>query len=100
MSEVISATEARVHFGEVMRRATEQQQPVIVERDGKPAVVILSIAAYERLLAAQQEPPAWRVLVERARERIHADLGDRRLPPADEIVRQGREERDGHVDLR
>ncbi len=45
----MSATEARVHFGELMRRVVEGQEPVIVERGGKPKVVVLSVAEYERL---------------------------------------------------
>jgi len=40
MDKTISATQARIHFGEVMQDA--QNGPVIVERDGKPQVVILS----------------------------------------------------------
>jgi prevent-host-death family protein len=30
----ISATEARIHFGELIREAKEENQPYIVERDG------------------------------------------------------------------
>jgi prevent-host-death family protein len=45
MEHVVSATEARIHFGELMRRAVEKQVPTIVERGGEPHVVILSVAA-------------------------------------------------------
>ena len=37
MNQTVSATEARVHFGKIMRRA--KSGPVIVERDGKADVV-------------------------------------------------------------
>jgi len=45
----ISATEARIHFGEVIKRAYAGEH-VIVERDSIPVVVILSFPNYERLL--------------------------------------------------
>lgn len=46
----ISATRARVHFGEVIKRAYVGQEPVVVEKDGIPVVVILSFPYYEQLL--------------------------------------------------
>lgn len=45
----ISATEARVHFGEVIKRAYVGQEAVVVEKDGIPVVVILSFPYYEQL---------------------------------------------------
>ncbi len=53
MGRVVSATEARAHFGELMCRVVEEREPVIVERAGKPQVVVLPMATYER----QQEAP-------------------------------------------
>jgi prevent-host-death family protein len=47
----MTATEARVGFGEMMRRAVEQDETIIVERGGRPMVVVLSIEEYERLAA-------------------------------------------------
>jgi len=46
----ISATEARVHFGEVIKRACVGQEQVVVEKDGIPIVVILSFPCYQRML--------------------------------------------------
>jgi prevent-host-death family protein len=101
MGRVITATEARVHFGELMREVVENQQPVIVERGGKPQVVVLSINEYENLLAGQAQREDWRTLLAQAHERIRADLGDRKLPPPEEIIREMREERDAQLmDLR
>jgi prevent-host-death family protein len=48
--QTITATDARVHFGEVMRRAIVSRAPIVVEEDGIPTVVILSLAEYEQLL--------------------------------------------------
>lgn len=49
--EPLSATQARIHFGEVFKRACKGGEHVIVERDGIPMVVILSVPEYERLLS-------------------------------------------------
>jgi len=45
-----SATQARVHFGEIIKRACLGQEQVVVEKDGIPMVVILSFPYYEQLL--------------------------------------------------
>jgi prevent-host-death family protein len=49
-AQIISATEARVHFGDLLRRVYRGQEPVVVEKDGIPVVVILSFHSYEQLL--------------------------------------------------
>ncbi len=51
------ATQARVHFGEVLRRVHSDREHVIVEKDGLEIAAILSRADYEeyrRLLALRQ----------------------------------------------
>jgi prevent-host-death family protein len=97
MQRTISATEARVHFGELMRHVVEHQEPVVVEHSGKPHVVVISVEKYERLLAAQKEGEDWRELVRQAREQIQADLGERDLTPPEEVLREMREERDARL---
>lgn len=92
MERKVSATEARIHFGELMRHVVEDGEQVIVERGGKPEVVVISIAEYERLRA--RKPENWLEAVDRARERIRQELGDREIPPPEEIIREMREERD------
>jgi len=96
MDQVVTATHARIHFGEILRRVVEGQQRIIVERAGQPAAVILSVAEYERLKAARQ-PDDWHELLLQARERVRAELGERQLPNADEIIRAVREERDEYL---
>jgi prevent-host-death family protein len=49
-----SATEAKNRFGKVLREAAQYGEPIVVERDGKPVAVIMSIEAYER---TRQKPP-------------------------------------------
>ncbi|MGD8969247.1 MAG: type II toxin-antitoxin system Phd/YefM family antitoxin [Anaerolineae bacterium] len=94
MERKISATDARIHFGELMRDVVEKQEPVVVERGGKAHVVVISVDEYERLVAAQADQEDWRDLVSLAREQVRADLGDRELTPPEEVLRRVREERD------
>jgi prevent-host-death family protein len=97
MERTVSATEARIRFGELMRRVVESQEPVTVERGGKPHVVVLSVDKYESLLAGQQEQEDWRELVHQAREQIRAELGERELTPPEDVLQQMREERDAQL---
>jgi prevent-host-death family protein len=50
MLKTVSATQARIHFGELMQQA--QNGPIVVERDGRPEVVILSKQVYDELATA------------------------------------------------
>ena len=72
MHRRMSATEARIHFGELMRHVVEKHEPVIVEHRGKPHVTVISVEEYERLLAVPEEREDWRELVRQARERARA----------------------------
>ena len=101
MEKTISATEARVRFGEMMRYVVEEQAPIIVERSGQPQVVLLSVSEYERLKAAAIPGPPWHAQLAQLHARISVELGQRSLPPAADIIRQMREERDAQLlDLR
>lgn len=93
MGRVVSATEARIHFGELMRQAVENHETIIVERGGKSHVVVISVEEYERLLKQQQQGD-WKELVHGARAQIQAELGDRTLPRPEEILEQVRKGRD------
>lgn len=97
MERIVSATDARIRFGELMRWVVESRRPVVVERGGKPHVVVLSVDEYDRLLTGQQEQDDWRQLVRQAREQIQAELGERELPPPEDVIRQMREERDARL---
>jgi len=100
MQRRVSATNARIHFGELMRQAEEDGQPIVVEHSGRPRVVVLSVAAYERLLAGRDAQEDWRQLVAQARELVRKDLGGRELTAPEAVLREIREARDEQlVDL-
>ncbi len=99
MSKTMSATDARIHFGELMRHVTEYQEPVFVERAGKLQVVVISAAEYENLVA-QRENPGWRDTFYKITE-LSQTIKERReeapLTSPEEIIRQMREERSDDI---
>jgi prevent-host-death family protein len=95
MRRVVSATEARVHFGELMRRVVEDDETVVVQRGGQPQVVVLSIAEYRRL-DADKNDRWWRQL-EELHAKIRAAGGGRLVPPTEDVIREMREERDAQL---
>lgn len=49
MNSAIPATEVKNRFGRVLRQVTQSDDPIIIERDGKPVAVLVSIAAWQAL---------------------------------------------------
>jgi prevent-host-death family protein len=97
MFRVITATEARVHFGDLLRRVVDGHETVLVERGGSPQVVVLSVTEYERLLS-HSTSEGWRDRVTAARRQVQADLAGRSIPRAEDVVIEGRTERDEQLD--
>lgn len=56
MTKRISALTARTQLGQIMNRAVDHNERFLVERNGEPAVLILSVADFVKTLAP---PPAW-----------------------------------------
>lgn len=92
----VSATEARVHFGEIMRRV-EQGETIVVERAGQAKVVLLSLAEYSRLKPGEELTDPLEERLRKTRDRylhearnVHYDV--------EEDIRQMREERAHELD--
>ena len=71
LTKGLTAMEARKNFGEIMDRAVYKGERFIVERSGKPAVMILSVKDYEDLmetLSEQADPAYQKQLVDSYRE--------------------------------
>jgi prevent-host-death family protein len=99
MERVVSATEARVHFGELLRLVSEQGQTIIVERDGRPQAAVISIADYEKVRGPLRMTR--REALERLTqlsERIAVRRRGQPLTPAEDVIREAREERDAQFD--
>lgn len=84
----ISATQARVHFGEVIRRAYVNQEQVVVEKDGIPMVVILSFPYYEQLLREVKLARFERLSREAGLEAERAGLTEEQLEQEMEAIRE------------
>lgn len=56
MTRKISALTARTQLGQIMNRAVENNDRFLVERNGEPVVLILSVADYVKTFAP---PPDW-----------------------------------------
>jgi prevent-host-death family protein len=97
MTRTVSATEARIHFGDVLRAVHERGETIFVERSGKPQAVVLSIEEYERLRNGKDQEDDWWTLAERSRERFARELGDRPMPDIVQIINESREERDAEI---
>jgi prevent-host-death family protein len=91
MLRTISATKARIHFGDVMKQA--KIAPVIVERDGKAEVVVLSKKAYDQLVAAKETIDLKKRLQD-LHAQIRVEAAGRTLPDPGMVIEQGRKERD------
>ncbi|HMZ07647.1 MAG TPA: type II toxin-antitoxin system Phd/YefM family antitoxin [Anaerolineales bacterium] len=94
MLKTISATKARINFGDVMKQA--KIAPVIVERGGKAEVVVLSKKAYDQLVAAKAHADVQK-RIEALHAKIRAELKGKSLTDISELIRQGREERDEQI---
>lgn len=99
MDKVMSATDARVHFGEVMRDVSERGEVVIVERGGEPTVAIISVEQLNRLRQGEQdgEERDWYDLAMEARDLVRQARGDRPAPDIDKLFDEMREERDAEL---
>ena len=51
MTKRITAVTARTQFGQIMDRAIEHNDRFLVERNGEPAVLILSVSDFVKTLA-------------------------------------------------
>jgi len=97
MERRISATEARVRFGELLDGVTTSHDVVFVERAGKEVAVVVSVEDWEA--ACRGRADKWaraNSMLADLHERLRAEGAIERLRDFDvvEAIRAGREERD------
>lgn len=101
MTRTISATDARVRFGRLLRDVAERGETVVVEKSGTAKAVVVPVGEYERLLRLETSEDRWEALLDELVETVDRDLGDRPVPRPEEMIRAMREKRDEELlDLR
>jgi prevent-host-death family protein len=97
MTKTVSATEARIHFGELLRGVAERGETFLVERSGTPQAVLIAVDEYERLRAGQETKPDWERQLDELHDLIRRHHGDQPMPDAVELINAGRDERDAEL---
>ena len=91
--EVMSASDVRQHFGEVVNRVARGEGRVIVEKHGAPAVGLVSMEDVRRLRNRDAEMEARRKLVESFREPFKDVPDDELQAEIDKAFAEIKEER-------
>ena len=87
----VRATEARIHFGELITRVHERGETIYVEK-GNRTVMKLAPVHPEEL--DEDSEPEWLVAWKSAQDQMRAHFGDRPLHPAPEdLIREDRDSR-------
>lgn len=88
----LPATEARVHFGELIQAVEETGEAVLVERNGRPIVAVVQIDEYRRLQRKVKNDDLLASL-EATREAFRAAFRGSKEPlNAAALVREGRDD--------
>lgn len=96
----VTATEARVHFGELLDGVTNRHDIVFVERAGKEVAVVVSLADWEAACAGRADKWARaNAMLADLHERMREDGTLDRLKDVDwaEVIRDGRAQRDQQI---
>jgi prevent-host-death family protein len=94
-----NATEAKLHFGEILNRAVYAEQPTIVTRHGKPVAIIASIKEWENRSekpGKKNSGPSWlrkMTLVQNQIEERRKRLGIKATSDSVQLIRELRDSR-------
>lgn len=101
MEKRVSATEAKIHLGTLIRKAAEQGETVIVERSGIPRVAIVAFDEFRRMKSGRKHE-GQEIILRRIRT-LKKILHDRlmregvTLPDMELMIDHAREQRDGQI---
>jgi prevent-host-death family protein len=83
---VVTALDARAHFGRMLRRVEEEGRSLVIAKRGSPRAVLLSIRDYVRL--ARPEPEVLRILGRESTQKGTHRLGARQI---DQVIKAARQ---------
>jgi prevent-host-death family protein len=82
---VVTALDARSHFGKLLRRVEQEGKSLVIEKRGSPRAVLLSIRDYVRL--ALPEPEVLRIIGQESKKKGTNRLSAKQI---DQIVKAAR----------
>jgi len=82
---VVSALQARINFGKLLRRVEDERRSLVIEKRGIPKAVLLSIRDYVRLAAP--EPEVLKLIGEESQRKGTHLLSARRI---DHVIKAAR----------
>lgn len=82
---VVSALDARVNFGKLLRRVEDEGRSLVIEKRGRPQPVLLSLRDYVRL--AVPEPDVLRII---GRESKHKGTNKLSSAQIDRVIKAAR----------
>lgn len=77
MTNIVSALTARTQLGQIMKRATKNQERFVVDRRGEPQVVIMGIDDFIKTIAP--EPPVLAAIRSQAKTKGASKLTMRQI---------------------
>ena len=88
MARTVTATEAKVRLGSIMKWISEKKEAIIIESRGQPTVVLIPFQEYEEIKALQEEERRRQALarLEALAERVGARNQDLSLKEAEELA--------------
>lgn len=86
----VSATTARVRFGELLDAVKDRGETVIVEKSGEPHAAVIPISEYRRLTRRVLPQEFWDG-TRRVAEELERNLAGRPYPDVRELIDAGRD---------
>src|ERR1700722_4354846 len=90
-SIVVSALQARINFGRLLRQIEDKSCSLVIEKRGTPRAILLSIRNYVRLAAP--EPEVLKAIGEQSRHKGTDALSSRQI---DQIIKTARAKKAKH----
>ena len=88
MNNVISALDARTQLGQILKRASEKGERFVVDRRGKPSVIIMGIKDYIKHIAPT--PTAYQNIRNEAKRNGTSGMSVREINREISVVRKER----------
>jgi prevent-host-death family protein len=84
----VTATQLRVHLGEVLDAIEHRREPYVIERGGREMAAVIPIDDFRRQRKAALSEDWWRRQEQVARE-LEKNLNGRPYPDVDELIDHG-----------